>query len=451
MLSNTNYKLFVLTISFFFFIVLITTLIYPNHIGMADNGDFIRTMDNVGISHISLDRNHSMFNFFIINYNSDGLYPIPSTISQLFVLFSLFINNLFEVDNNYNILYLSIIYISIYSAIFYFLSSIIVSFIDIKLPVRIFIIIGSFILLTDGLFIFYFNSFYQESASIIFIFLFSTLLLKKDTQFSTLFIVLLLIIISKSQNIIFFIFIPLLFYLYKKELQLIKIIFSIILLIFSIYYTLNMSKPYKEPNIYNSLFYGLLKNSNIDTSLDILNSLDLNDKEYQLHINKAFWPDGVRLNRKNIELSKKLYQNVTHVKIIKLYILHPKLLLNNIIFGLNKLSSTKAKSNLIGNLTKESSISKVNVETLLGSNINYFIIIIYILSVFISICILLTKKDIEAEERLILLFTFIIPFVFGLNMVGDGFFDYIKHSLSLYLIIVLLFIGNIIYILRRYT
>lgn len=452
--SKNEYKTFNIVGAGVFFFILFLTLIFPHAIGMADNGDYGRVMSRIGLSHISSNRHDSYFNYLALHYNHLKDYPIPLTLSGVIGYFSLFLNNIFTTNGVYNILYMGFINIILYTSVFYFFIANIINRIQLQLFLKFFLVLLFSIILTDGMFTFYFNSFYQESISFITIFLFVSYLLTKNTSPAILLWMLFFIIISKVQNISFFFIFPVIIFLYKKELKKHMIIFFILLFTFSIFYTALSSSRYKEPNTYNSFFYGLVKNTDVKTSSLILKSVGLDYYDYKKCIGKGYWPSGVRLEKENPSLYKEFYKHVTQFKIMKLYLFNPKILINNLILGVKELSSHSGKINYLGNLTKIESVnnSRTSLDTLLGNTLNNIFLYIYIFSLIISAFSL--KKGLEntsSQERTILLLTIVVPFVFGLNILGDGFYEFIKHNLSLYFIIILLLISNILYIINKIT
>jgi len=452
--SKSGYKTFNIVGTGFFFFILFLKLVLPHAIGMADNGDYFRTMERIGLSHISSNRGDIYFNYLVLHYSYHKHYAIPYTLSQVIGYFSLLFNNIFATNGVYNILYMGFINIILYTSVFYLFIAHVINRMQLQLFLKAFLVLLFSVILTDGMFTFYFNSFYQESISLITIFLFVSYLLTKDISPTILLWMLFFIIISKIQNIAFFFLFPVIIFLYKKQLKKNIIIFFIILFTFLIFYTAIDSTRFKIPNTYNSFFYGLVKNLDAKTSSLILQSAGLNYDNYKKYIGKGYWPAGVQLNKEEPSLYKKFYKNVTQFKIIKLYLFYPKTLINNLVLGLKELSSHSAKINYIGNLTKVESVknSRTFLDTLLGNTLNNIFPYIYIFSLIISVFSL--KKGIEnisSTERAILLLTFVVPFIFVINIAGDGFYEFVKHSLSLYFVIILLLICNILYAINKIT
>ena len=446
--SRKEHKIFNYISTFLFFLILISILIFPYSIGMADNEDFGRTMNGLGISHLLVDRNEIFLNYLRLEYSNLGEHYIPRSLSQLIAYISLYVNNLFNSEGVYNILYLGLLYISFYTLISYIFISKIINRLQTPLYIKVFLLIISFLLLLDGMFIFYFNSFYQESISIIAIFLFVVYGSKNNMSPIVLLWILLLIIISKSQNVIFVLMVPLIIYLYKDAISKRLVLFFIILFTLSSIYTSIISKPYREPNIYNSFFYGLLKNTDESTSTEIMKSFNLDFNKHCMYIDKGYWPAGVEFRKEQPFLYQDFYKKVSHFSIIKIYFSHPKILINNIYFGLKYLTNNPAKISYLGNLQKVESINnkRTSIDTILGNILNKTFILIYAFSIFLSIFIL-RKKLINTSnaEKNILLLTFIIPFIFGINILGDGFYEFTKHNLSFYYALNLLLLSTVVY------
>jgi hypothetical protein len=214
-----------------------------------------------------------------------------------------------------------------------------------------------------------------------------------------------------------------------------------------------MSKQDKNANVYNSFFYGLLKNTDNNTSIEIIESTGLKSKDYIELVNVGYWPGGANLREKHPEAYNHFYTKVNHSKIILLYFKYPTILINNIYYGLNELFSNPTQPGYMGNTTQLGSNNNqiTIINTFLGDNLNYLYIYVYIISIFISLFILKKGKiNMSSVDKTILLLTGIAPIVFATNMLGDGFFEFIKHNLIFYFIIALLLIINIFFIVENF-
>ncbi len=147
----SNYKYFTLIVTFLFFLTLIFVIIFPDKTGMADNCDFMRTMGKLGISHIpSFTGDRSCFKFFDIYYNKSGNYNFPSTLSQAIAYIALFINNIISSSESFNILYLSSIYIILYTLAFYTLVKTALAHMQVPILIKSLLALWFIFILTDG-------------------------------------------------------------------------------------------------------------------------------------------------------------------------------------------------------------------------------------------------------------------------------------------------------------
>ncbi len=456
LISNNETKYLALVSAAIFFITLLFLLIFPDPIGMADTGDYLRTTYNLGLEH--LQKNAKVFSseFWEIYYSNLGNYRFPRTMTQAIASVALFINNLFNTSGLFNILYLGLVYIILYTLAFYIFVSNALNHLRIPLFLKILLVLLFIFLLSDGMFTFYFNSFFQEGTSAIFILLFIAFSLKKNVSPVIILSVLMLLSIVKIQNIIFLLMFPVIIYLYcfkitKRVIGIYFILFLIIIIGSSV-----SSKRMQKPNIYNSFFYGILKNTDLNTSMDIIKSAGLDVENYKGLANTNYASANNNLGRMHSDSKESydFYEKVNHTEIILLYLKYPSVLINNIYMGLNELKKTPAKPSYIGNLTKsksDNSPEKAVVNTFLGSYLNYIYIYIYILSILVSLFILQKDKySITNLEKTILLLTFIIPFIFGANMLGDGFYEFVKHSFNFYFLIVFLLICNILFFIESF-
>lgn len=436
--------------SILFFLLLVVALILPYPVGMADNGDYIKTMREVGIGHMPhLGHSDILFNYLRVEYLSTGESSFPQTLTQLFVSLSKGINMLFASDGHYTIFSLSILYIVLYTVLFYFFVRYALDSIESSIWLKILFITLTIYLLKDIAFTAYFNSFYNESISILTSLAFVVALLKRDVTPFVVVLSLLLLSLAKVQNITFLLLLPLLAYLYYPKIS--KKLIVTTLLLLAVIFSLNPKQQSKIPNIYNSFFYGLLKNSKSQEAQEILHSISLESAEYMEFVGSGYWPvSGDRLQNKKSDASKRLFAQVNHTLIIRLYLQHPSLLLSNIAYGINYLTINSMQPNYIGNLTKEHSKSKVVDSTLVGSMMGKLFLPIYIVALLLSLFILRyrAKSEMRGIDRALLSLTFILPIIFGTNMVGDGFFEFIRHSLTFYYMIVLLFLLELLFVLE---
>ena len=451
---HLKYKLLYLKLflAFVFFSTLVITLIFPNTIGIADNGDFIKTISTLGLSHLSgVQREDLYFNFVSTVYETSQSHEFPHTVSQLFIYISLFLNNIFSTDGFYSIFYLTIIYITFYTITFFIFLHTIFNLENISLAMKAFVSIVVMFVLSDSAFISYFNSFYQEAISIVFLFMFVAYSLREKKSFVLLFSILLMLSIVKVQNIVFvllFIFVVLLNY---KTLKKTVVLFFSMLFILSSLWSVSQSSSNKIPNTFNSLFYGLLKYTDKETSTKILKEFDLGEDTYLNLVAQGYWPKGAVLYEKDPAKIEKLLKNVNHFTIMQTYIKYPSILLKNIYYGLKELSYTKMQLDYLGNYTKQD--SQNNTKTIASSFVGTYLplsfMYIYLVSMVLSIYIAKNKttSTMTDLEKTIVQLTLISPFVFGLNMLGDGFFEFVRHNLSLYFTMALLLVLNLVYLL----
>ncbi len=440
--------------SLLFFLLLVTSLLSPHPVGMADNGDYIKSMREVGIAHMPhLHHWELLFNYLRVDYLSTDASFFPQTLTQLFIILSKGINRLFCSDGHYSIISLSILYILLYTILFYLFIRYALDGIASTLWLQILFVALSLYLLKDIAFTAYFNSFYNESISILASLAFVVALLKRNVAPPLLLLSLLLLSFAKVQNITLLLLLPLLIYLYSPKIE--KRLIAATLLVLVVVFSLNpkAEQESKIPNIYNSLFYGLLKNATPQEAEEILRSIPLEPSDYMEFVGSGYWPHGGEKLQKRSDAYKRLFAQVDHARIIRLYLQHPALLMRNITYGINYLMLNSIQPNYLGNFTQEASKIKVVATTLLGSIVAKLYVFVYIIALLFSLLLLKyrDRSEMTPLHRALLSLTFILPFIFGTNMVGDGFFEFIRHSLTFYYLIVLLFLVEFLALLEYFS
>lgn len=408
-------------------------------IGLADSADFSRILDRLGLGRPYESPELNFFNFFNDRYPivSDQLFPID--ITQAFVSISLFFNKVLFSKKVFSMFFLSVIYISLYSLGFFFLIRN-ASFYFENRKSEVGFILLSVILLSDVMFISYFNSFYQESAFILaglYVFAFA---FRRKLNYNYLVIALLILSVSKIQNLIF-VFLPIGVVIFKwREINKIVLFIMIFLVVIITSVQLKTQTKTNEANIYEAVFLGVLLEADQERQKQVLSDFDLHDPSYLKNVGQGYWRTGNELYE--ADLNEEFYSKLNNWSIIKMYLMNPDLFLKTGYAGIKNLLNNSAQSTHLGNLTIQNSSKrqKTVVKGILGQVLHLLFIPIYIIALFYYLYLPNTLK-MYRENRLIVGKLLIIPLIFCANFVSGGINDFVKHNLSFYLMFCFLIIA----------
>jgi len=346
-------------------IILTEQLIFEPLIGLANSGDFYRTAPQCGVYFINGDREDwddpNAFAYINRTFRTDKPRDTQGFRSSAILLMhaSRQINDLARDDALFDIRFLGFTYI-----IAAIIASLIFTFYFRRLSV-IHRIIGIFLtvfLLTDVGYFSYFNSFYSEPASLIFLLftlgmamrLSEPHLCKRAYLFRNLFFLVsaILFLTAKPQNAILVPFFCLLWWILNSE-QYVKIrrrtvytgvSITLILCAVSFYYLI--IRPYKEINLYNNVFYYILKEKPGNPP-DIMGELGL-DEKYAALVGTHWWS----IPSDRYELRDRFTREMTYARILRFYLKNPSSFV-----GLLKTGSEKAfrfRPHYLGNFERSS-------------------------------------------------------------------------------------------------
>lgn len=257
-------------------------------LGIANNGDFERASHWAGIS-TGTENTAPNLDWVIRYYPESSLQMGGMVSSQLiFLVIARLINDIFH-HGIFDLQILGAVQASFFSVAIFFLL-----FYAKKLNTKLFILLVPFIffMLIDSSYVSYFNTFYQESSGLIFLFTFLAITLKEvleaKNSVSTLnfwlySIVAILLVIAKPQY--FILFIPILilhFQIFFNKIPLkYQLIFIISLICISITYGLIGATPLtRKWNVYNSLFAQILGNTSDQNRVSQIFNLDKQSLRY---------------------------------------------------------------------------------------------------------------------------------------------------------------------------
>ncbi len=320
-------------------IVIYVTVIRPI-VGIADNGDFLRIMSTVGLDYVnpSLSYEDKYFDYFIKDWDLVTFGKGAYITTQTFVVFlATLLNRLLYSNDVFDMRFMVLVYTALLMTAFYYLirynkskSSLLFTIILALLLVFVF---------ADGAYIAYFNSLFGEPVSLVFLLLtiaFGIALTKQEQPSSKLltlyFVACMFFVFSKIQNapvgvlaaLMGLRFLPL---REDKSWRKRVIWFSAGLALGSIVMYIVAPKQFKEINIYQTVFYGILKDS--PTPEEDLEKLGLTP-ELAILANTNFFTPNTPIPQRDPRLYEQFYSQMSHAKVGIFYLTHPGRLLDKL-------------------------------------------------------------------------------------------------------------------------
>lgn len=331
-------------------IVLAVQLLVPPIVGLANNGDFERMMLWGGLKYRTDDFDEKYFNYVVRYFDVATGQPGSYVSSEvLFLKLALLVNPLFAPDSTFDIRSVGFVHSIAFLAA---MLAIVTGIRKLNLPGRRLIALLLFAAFADVGYYAYFNSFYSESASLIFLlamFGFALHLAAPEGSrppqsvpdsgrdagepeqkskpnywvLSGFFLTALCLVLAKVQNA------PLGFLLPLFGLRLMKLhpdkrwkrtvaSFSALILLVSL--AMSAFNPFDRINTYQTVFYGILKDSP-DPRAD-LKELGLSEEYAVLAGTNYFTPDK-KIDIHSEEFARGYYDRISKRKVAVFYLKHP--------------------------------------------------------------------------------------------------------------------------------
>ena len=426
---------------------IITYLLFGNtFIGMADNGDFLRILGTVGLNYLNPNDSYEnlFFNYAHSVYAYDHFFRSFYPSSQIIIvaimrcIAYLFNNNHFYVQF-IGALYSMLLLVSGYLFIKYVKS--------ISTYTAVVVSICILLVYHDIGYIAYFNSFYGEPVSFVFYLLTIgiglNLLLKEQPSralFTWFAAVSLFFICSKTQNAPMGIVLALFTLRYISivldggSLKRLLITLSTSLLLFSAALYIFAPKEFKHINLYQTVFYGILKDS---TEVEE----DLRSLKLPLYLSilagTNYFQKDTAIKQDDPILFTDFYNRITHKDVILFYIKHPSRMLINMSKAAEY--AMNIRPYYLGNYERAAGMPSgaMTFKYSLWSEFKHkhipnrlwFIAIVYLAYYAAAAYEWIKAGDIKLKMRIELLGLIgIIGFIsFLVPLVGDGFADLSKH------------------------
>jgi hypothetical protein len=425
-----------------FFIALISLILFaPPQVGIANSGDFGRIMDIFDLYYTSNYSNFThFFDVFTFGRPIDGPhYNGYIATSSLFILIALFINkifNLFTSDDFFYIYSLSVVYTFFYAIGFYI-------FIDyfyknLKSKYLVIALSGlSLIILSDSLFVEYFNSFFQEPGYIVCLLLFIACFLQLRLFWLDLLLIT-LIIFSKSQYLLYLLLLIPLYIKYKISFNPTKIILVIIAISMPIYVFTQINIYSKGMNQFASIFSGLLHNDSKEQGAKVLSSINM-DPNYAVFTDMGYWTVAGQLNSSHDPNTYNLWQQAiadsNQLKTLHGYLLQPTKIFTNSYDYLNIVEKEGPFAPNLGNYKVDQG-ERFRVTTFtLFSNCAKHLRFLFIFNILMTIVLLAKKRVISNNQNrysLLIILNIIVILAIPSYIIATGYEETVKHILDVY-------------------
>lgn len=460
-------------------------------VGIADNSDYYRVIQPLGFQPEISNRYFYAYNFYTVNdmSNEDMSGSLSKIINPnvendneyfstqfIFIKISMAINYLIKVILGksveiFNIKILGILYALIYSyGLYLFLSNLKFKF---KYLNILFFII-SLVTLCDMGYLIYFNSFFGEAPIIASLMITVGSLMSfinsdnraKSIYYGSLFFIFGIALTgAKVANTPIGILIGLFsltLFLIKKDYisRSIIIIGASLIICFSLIYYINAPQWMSQVNNYQSIFYGITKDSK-EPEKD-LEKLSIPLKYLPLTNTHGFLDHG-EFDIYSDEFQNQVYNNASFFQVLKFYIYNPLRLIEKL--KLSADSSVIIRPSYLGNYSKKDISERLTFterfslwSNLRKNTIGYaFYIIVLISVVFFIINLFEIIKSIKQKdnERTVLSFACLLLFLttmsqFVLPIIGNGEADLQKHMLLFNLCFDILILVGIYWLINNY-
>ncbi|NJD01943.1 MAG: hypothetical protein FIA99_04960 [Ruminiclostridium sp.] len=445
------------------FFILVYVLMLRPVIGVADNGDFARIMGSTGLHYITSGFDERYFGY--VNREYGVGIPIPFGggyfSTEIFIVaLAVYLSQSVIPSGIFDIRYLSFVYLVV------FLAALFLIVLGIRKKWRWagwLAAAVSVLVFSDMAYISYFNSFYGEAVTLVFLLLTAGAGIFLASSGKPRLWVLILFFLgaaffagAKVQNSPAGLLAVLLGFsltrLRKDTLWKRTVVISAACVIaVSVLSYITISRDIKICNKYQTVFYGILKNSP-DPAGD-LRELGLNP-EYKVLAGTNYFMKDYPVDIRTPEFKKEIDSKINHLKIAGFYLKHPERLLNKL--EVAAFNGFKLKQGF-GNYEKYPGVAYKTTANILSFWSNFKLITLphtlLFTTVFFAgfVCVLvveyLRNKDLQVRlfMRILAFITLTGILQFVLPVIGDGEADLSKHLFLFNVCFDLMFAAAIVY------
>lgn len=489
-MDNNKYRKTAIFLLIFFFIAIL--ILKEPYVGIADNSDYYRVMQPLGFEPEIGNRYYYAYNFYTVNDMSQN--DIKGSLSNIinpkvennneyfstqfiFIKASMIINYIIKIilgksPEIFNMKVLGLFYAVVYAyGLYLFLT-------NIKIKSRllnIFFVLLSIVMLCDMGYIIYFNSFFGEApilASLMAAAGSYISFINSDTKMKSVFtgiiffVSCIMFVGAKVANtpigILIGLFSLSLLKIKKDKINRIVIMSgSVIIICFSIFYYLNAPDWMNQVNNYQSIFYGITKDSP-DPKSD-LDKLNIPLKYLSLTNTHGFLDHG-GIDIYSHEFQKEVYDKSSFVNVTKFYLTNPQRLIQKLVISAD--NSVIIRPSYLGNYSKDYMNERLSFTERfsLWSNVRkqtlgyaFYIIAVYSAVYFvINIIELINNYKQKMQRETIFSYAGLLLFLtamsqFVLPIIGNGEADLQKHMLLFNICFDLMLLTGIHWLIQNYN
>jgi hypothetical protein len=451
----------VIVVSLIFIFVLVVKPI----VGVADNGDFLRIMGSTGLNYVDTAEVYKdkYFGYIHGQYHLQGL-GIGGYISSeiIIVLVATTLSRIFLHDGIFDIRFLSLLYAIVFLVAMYWLlkmnrqaekwknvvfaSLFILVFADVGYTAYYNSLFGepvafTFLLLTIALTHLLLNSIKPSKKLLFFFFLAAFFLVGSKVQNAPLGIILALFTLR--------------FWHLRtdKPWRRLVVLVSVLLVGVSVVIYFTAPKEIKQINQYQTVFYGILKDSP-NPKQDLID-LGLNP-DFAVNAGSNYFTKDVAIKQQDPVLKQQFYPNIDHKKIAIFYLKHPSRFINKLEVAAQ--SSMTNRPYYLGNYEKAEKLGYRAVSNAFGwwSELKRSIMpksLLFLILFAVMYFFILIRKYLQVSEmkQRIYLETFMVIGLMGaisfiVPIIGDGETDLSKHLFMFDVCFDMMFVTSVLWL-----
>lgn len=488
MIKN-KYRLLNIIILIFIFMYIVFALFGTNEVGIANNGDYNRTIYPLGMDFLKsqnffyyIDKfeiateSESVVDIlkFILFEDKENIYEYVSTQSIIIkmamvgnVIYNKIVNAELKI---FDLSFLGLIYSALYSLAIWLIyrfnkkENFVYNALLLSMLLFIFCDIG---------YLLYFNSFFGEAVTVVFLLMtfgLATYIFRKD-NFNILGVVLFYIsaimftggkVANSVLGFLIAIF-SLSFLLIRRDklMKMVVVFGSIILILVSGYFYNSSPKWMNDVTTYQSVFFGILKDS--DTPEKDVEELGL-DKKYAVLKDTHGYGSDYPLDIKSDEFSEDFYEKITPFNVLKFYLKHPVRFIDKLkISAENSINISPA---YLGNYKSEDKLERLALtkrfsfyselrKNVSGHSFEFIIAFLTLYLIIIIYNAVGVLKDIKNNKNKLvhILFYFLLwmstSSQFVIPIIGNGEADLAKHMFLFIACFDIMIILGILYIFNN--
>jgi hypothetical protein len=448
--------------------VLVYLLLVKPLIGMADSGDFERIIRTAGLDYLdpAAPYKDQFFSYMHTKFAFSDKWAGGYISTELIIVYIAVLINKIVHPSVFDIRFLSVLYILLMLTTFA---------LGLKLKLlstrtsKISFAVCFLIIFLDVGYSAYFNSFYGEPIALIFLLLTLVLALRLTEQdrptwivYTAFAVAAIFVAGSKVQYAPAGIILCLLSFRFmrlssQRSWRRGVAIWSALLLLFSVGIYMTAPKELRVINQYQSVFYGILKDS--PTPEQDLRDLGL-DPKLAVLANTNYFTPNTPIPQQSEELKRDFYSHISHGKIAMFYVKHPARYWNKL--QVTAHNAMNLRPSYLGNYEKAEGLEPGKISSTYSTwssfknhvlpHTLWFIGIIYIMYYLVLFVLYLNQYNVHRKKHSYEVFA-VIPIIgasaFFVPLIGDGEADMEKHLFLFNVCFDLMFVVCLVWLIHQ--